>query len=161
MSDGIVRNGVPYEPDIQKLLEAFPIIEPGQCIEYAEVSRVLGAGVNSQRFEGVTKAWRARLLRRDNFVLDRRRGQGFVRLTEQERSGQNVDEFGRKIGQASRASRDMHRVSVGSFSERELATHTHRTNVIDRGLEALTSITKELAPPRAVRSLPRLRAVEE
>lgn len=81
-----VALGVSYEPDIKRLVERFGAPEPGTLIEYSEVEEVLGVKKDSDRFRGVTGAWRKRLAKQLQIEIVCVRGLGFRALEHRERA---------------------------------------------------------------------------
>lgn len=56
----IFLGGVPTEPDVTALNEAFPVSEllPGKFIEYSQISAVINVSPRSSRFKTVLDRWR-------------------------------------------------------------------------------------------------------
>lgn len=77
--------GVPYDPDVRKLEEAFGVPPIGTLIEYAQISAVLQCSRESHRFRGVLDAWRTRLLREHNVEAKTLRGVGIEMMEGNER----------------------------------------------------------------------------
>lgn len=70
MSNNLVFNsGVPTEPDVRKLMDAFGAMQEGAVISYADISAIIGSPSKSFRFATVVNAWRKRLYREQNVVL--------------------------------------------------------------------------------------------
>lgn len=139
--------GLPTDIDVKRLLEAFPSISPGFVITYTEVSLVIGVTHGSTRFRTVTNAWRKRLLRVDNFVLEAIAGQGFRRRTELERSQKDRSGWRRDQNRAARKVRDMTRVDTVEFDERERKSHDHAKHVLQAHIEHTSTTVRQLAPP--------------
>jgi len=102
--------GVPTDPDIKKLREAFPAerLEMGQVIPYEEVEEVIGTAKKSARFRTVTTRWR-RLVEREtgNTVIGTERGVGFKVLDNR----QKLDLSNDILEQALRRSRRSYQVT--------------------------------------------------
>lgn len=70
--DGVVFNsGVPTEPDVRKLMEAFPDLHDGDKVSYKQAARLIGIDNyrTSMRFRTVTTAWRNRMFKQHNLLL--------------------------------------------------------------------------------------------
>lgn len=59
MSDNVFRGGVPYNIDVKRLTETFPIpsLTEGRVINHAELEEVVRAARGSQRYYSVTNFW--------------------------------------------------------------------------------------------------------
>lgn len=147
--------GIPTEPDVKRLLAAFPEIVPDALIPYESVEKVLGTTRPTGRFRTITTAWRKRLEREQNFILVAVAGQGFRRLTEQDRSRMDTWRGVSHLRQFGRRTRDLCRVVTAAFSAQDLASHDHRTRCQLGLLEAARQTTKEIAAPAAPKQLPR------
>jgi hypothetical protein len=55
--------GVPVEPDVKRLIDAFPpeLLAPGATIGYADVERIINQDRGSNRFYRITKVWREKM----------------------------------------------------------------------------------------------------
>ncbi len=73
------QDGLPTGPDVQILMSAYPDLQPGTRIEYAEVEAKLGLKWDSRRFATVTKVWRERQLKL-GVVVDCIPGKAFLVL---------------------------------------------------------------------------------
>jgi hypothetical protein len=60
VKDNLFFGGVPTEPDVRALRDAFPEaeMEPGTIIPYERVEALIGAGRKSNRWKTVTEKWR-------------------------------------------------------------------------------------------------------
>ena len=149
--------GIPVEPDLRRLREAFPKIEPDQIITYEEVAAVIGLPVGPGRFRTVTGAWRRELLRTHNFVLAvHTPGKSWRRLTEKERS-QTYNGKGWQRGAkiSIRHTLDMGQVDTSEFDENDRRLHDHRQRAMTAWMDGTRKTVKEIAPPKPVESLPR------
>lgn len=154
--------GVPTEPDVKKLNEAFLEIEPDQGIPYSAVEQIIGAKRGTSRWMAVTNAWRKHLRSLRNIVLAADgRSRMFRRLPEGERSERNASEWVQKQKQAIRRVNDQQRVVTSVMTEGERNTHDHRTRVMVAHVEATREAAKQIAPPRAPRALPSSAVKEE
>lgn len=60
---------IPYAPDLRKLDEAFPNLQPGDLIGWEQLAAAAGWGKETPRFKAVQAAWRKRVFRERNVVL--------------------------------------------------------------------------------------------
>lgn len=122
MKQGMYFGGLPTEPDIKKLRDAFPddALEPGRIIEYSDVAKVIGESVGSNRFKTITSRWR-RLVENEtgSIVIGTEPGQGFKILEEHEK----LNLSGNKLMTAARCARRSYqvtgRVTVKNLSEED------------------------------------------
>jgi hypothetical protein len=91
--------GVPTEPDVRRLDEAFPALEIGDVIQHEAIEAVLGIGRKTFRYKTVVNAWRRRMEAERNIVLGAVIGEGYRVLTDAER----VECGGGKLRSAGRA----------------------------------------------------------
>lgn len=105
--------GVPTEPDVKKLIDAYGVPQPGM-IPYADVAAVIGLDPKSTRWRSVTDAWRFRLRRENNIEVRAIPGMGFKVLTEQER----IPDTYVALRQTARVAREANRRAVSIDSAR-------------------------------------------
>lgn len=116
--------GVPTEPEVRALREAFPEsdLEPGRVIPYGEVEAVISARRGESRFETVTRHWR-KIVERETgrIVIDPIPGIAFKVLSEVEK----IDKGNGKLASAVRSSRRAYmltsRVETAKLPEEEKA----------------------------------------
>ena len=62
-NNGLYFGGIPTEPDVKKLMEAYPeeSLIPGTEIPYSGVDAIIGVEYGNGRWQGVTNAWRKRV----------------------------------------------------------------------------------------------------
>ena len=82
----IYFGGIPTEPDIAKLREAYGTPPPG-LIPYQDIERIIGVKRNTCRFKTVVRAWRRLMFRECNVDMKADPGKGLIVLTEPERVG--------------------------------------------------------------------------
>lgn len=78
-------NGVPTDPDVNTLIEAFGEPLVGTTIAYADVAKLIGVSVRSGRWNTVTQRWRKRLRRDFTLFLLCRAGDHFFVANENEK----------------------------------------------------------------------------
>ena len=82
----IVR-GIPTAPDVEKLVGAFPSLKEGDVVTYSDIENIIEKEKGTNRFNSVTFAWRKRLFRESNLVLDSIPNEGYKVLPPSERVG--------------------------------------------------------------------------
>lgn len=147
--------GVPTDIDVRALRQKHPEIQPGETVSYKTIAETIRAEVGSSRFRSVTGAWRKQLYRTENIVLEAVAGTGFRRVTEHERSINNVKSWNDKQRSALRRVNDQSRVNTVEFSDRDRKTHDHTIRVLRAHADHTFSTAREIAPPKAPKSLPR------
>lgn len=85
MGESVFHGGVPTEPDVKKLLEAFAEKATGSEITHEEVEQVLGISRNANRYRIVVEAWRSHQFKQNNIEIGALRGVGFKYLLPGER----------------------------------------------------------------------------
>ena len=82
--------GVPTEPDVKKLMEAYPAesLAPETIIPYIKVTEITGIAYNSSRWSSVTNQWRKRV--EDDYgimigVIEETKGKAFIVFTESQK----------------------------------------------------------------------------
>lgn len=122
--------GIPTEPDIKRLTEAFKVQEmnPGDTIDYEEVAIVIGQAVKSSRFRSVTTAWRKRVENDFSIIIGCSPDplkKSFCILSESEK----VDLSGKKLRSAVRLARRSYKIAsfvdVKKLNEEEKKTLDH------------------------------------
>jgi len=81
--------GVPTEPDVKLLREAFPAetLLPGVVIAYSDVENVIGIKRTKHRFKTVTTSWRKSVETEHNIILGAVLNTGFKALNDSEKVG--------------------------------------------------------------------------
>ncbi len=73
--------GMPTKPDVDRLMEHFGIPKEDQLLPWGDIEGVIGHRRGTHRFATVLSAWRRRLFREHNVVLDSVPGEGLVALS--------------------------------------------------------------------------------
>lgn len=148
--------GVPTEPDVKALLQAITNLEPGKVVEHAEIEAVIKVDRRKSRYRTVVDAWRARLLREQNVDLQARAGVGFVVLTEEERVGASVRDYGSGARKMGRSVRRIGRVRVEQLEPADQRKVEHVRRHMEATLSSVRESTKEIAVAlKPQESLPR------
>lgn len=153
--------GLPTEPDVRKLIDAFPRLEPGAEISHAEIAKVIGVDRDSDRYRTVTNAWR-RLLKKDHNVrLKALPGVGFKSIDGMERVIDNMHGFTQGARKIRKAADDVRRVEIGKLSQEQQRVAEHTLRHMEATVDHLQKTSKAIAiefKPQA--QLPRVRMVK-
>jgi len=128
--DNIFFGGVPTEPEVRRLREAYPdaSLTPDVTIPYEDAAHIIGCRASSTRFRTVTDRWRKMVEQNTGKIIGRFDGTHFRTLTESEKL-----ELGEgKLRSAVRFSRRSHvvsgRVNIRDLSPEERARHERLQN---------------------------------
>lgn len=80
MSDKVFFGGVPTDPEVRQLRDAYPDadLQPGAVIPYDDAAAVIGSPKDSARFRTVTTRWRSMVERESGkIVIGTEHGVGF------------------------------------------------------------------------------------
>lgn len=77
--------GVPTDPDVRKLREAFGVPNEGTLLAWVEIERVIGEKKGTSRFNTVVGAYRRAMKREHNAVFEAVPGKGLLHLPPNER----------------------------------------------------------------------------
>lgn len=151
----IFRGGIPYGPQVAKLVTHFGTPSPG-VIEHGSIEGVIGEKWRSTRYRQVVGAWRRKMLREWNVGTKAEMGEGIRVLTEAER----VEEGRRMVGQNARHVLRAHRwvlmVDAAKLDDVAKKRHEHLTLFSARMSEAASTNAKALAETlKAPAQLPR------
>jgi hypothetical protein len=81
----IFGGGIPTEPDVRKLMDAFGVPIEGALFSHESISRIIECHPKSHRYRSVTTAWRKKLEHEHNVVLIAERGYGLKAATPDDR----------------------------------------------------------------------------
>lgn len=122
MSDNVFFGGVPTDPEVRQLREAYPEseMEPGHVIPYDDVAKVINTGKATNRFRSVTTRWRNIVERETGrIVIGTEAGVGFKVLD----NSQKIDLGHSKLASAVKSSRRAYlltaRVETRGLSQEE------------------------------------------
>ena len=153
--------GVPTEPDVKRLIDAFPSIASDIEITHAEISKILGVDAKSARYRTITSAWRRLLLRVHNVRMSPIAGIGYRVIDGIERVTENVKQYGRGARQIQRAARDIRATDRRKLDQEQQRVTEHVLRHMDATADHLRRVSKEMAiefKPQA--QLPRVRMVK-
>lgn len=135
--------GMPVEPDLDRLDEAYPEIKVGDYLPYDEIGVAIQAPYGSHRWKTVTSAWRSRLLVERRLVLRCDPGKGFVCMSDQEK----IDAAPGVVTAIARKAR-RERVKVSTVQDARLTVHrdhvTRLMNAVE--VQALSARKAMLIP---------------
>lgn len=94
--------GIPTKPDVESIIKETGDLKEGQVVEYSLLSKVIGQPRHSDRWRSVIGAWKSRLFREFNVVVEAVPNVGYRVLPPSER----VDYSGRKVKQGFRRIRN-------------------------------------------------------
>lgn len=154
----VFRGGLPFEPDVKRLEEAFPVPEltEGRVIEHVALEAIVQAKRGSSRYYGVINSWINRLRNVSRIHAAWKPGDGIKILPPDELLGHGESRLRQKIGQTVKAANIfawVERERLDSIGQRRL---DHQIQIASRIKEKLTQerrqLSVELSP---VRSLPK------
>ena len=148
--------GMPTDPDVRKLLDAFPNLAVGETVLYSDVSDVIGVPYGTNRWESIITAWRKRMLRPEtNMDLARISGTHFLVLSAPQRVNKGSENVRRRV-RAIR--RDANLVASVPAADLDDISKKHRDHVLKRAAILLDADRegKKIDPPKQTRVLPRL-----
>jgi hypothetical protein len=121
--------GMPTSVDVDRIVGVIGVPLVGRLIAYAELEEVLRVTVAQSRFWSVTSAWRKKLERENNLILEAVPTEGFKVLDNHERVGHASRYFKsgmRRTSVAGRRAASTSRVGLASDETRAL-DHVSRT----------------------------------
>lgn len=80
----VFRGGIPSGPDVEKLMKAFGVPDPG-IITHDSIEKIIDQQKETYRYVSVVMAWRKKLFREYNVHVVGERGVGYRILSEPER----------------------------------------------------------------------------
>lgn len=155
---GLFLGGVPTEPDVTKLIEAYSALRPGDEVAHDDLAAVIGVSKDSHRYTTVIGAWRKRLLKMHNIDLAPVRGVGFRVLEGMERINAGVKDYGGGVRKIARSEGRIRRVPQETLTQDQQRVSEHALRHISATVDAARRASKEIAvkfTPQA--QLPRAR----
>ncbi|KQP36110.1 hypothetical protein [Pseudorhodoferax sp. Leaf274] len=146
--------GMPTEPDVKKLLAAFPDIQEGDEIAHEDIERVIGHKREDNRYRAVVAAWRKRLLNDENQDLGAVSGIGFKCLAPDERISRSVDGFQSGTRKQLRSVRRAQLVRTDDpiLTAKQDGMRRYGLALADQAAKMM----KEIEPPKPQAQMPRL-----
>lgn len=81
----VLFNGLPTKIDVDKIIDRYGVPAEGQLIPYQDIADLISVRVDTGRFRTVTTAWRKRLFREYNVLVNVKTGEGFYRANDTDR----------------------------------------------------------------------------
>lgn len=131
----IFQSGVPTEPDVKRLIEAFPKLVEGQTIAYQDIEVILGIDRKQSRYRTVTTAWRRAMLRVHNIEIEAVKSLGFRVMPPNDRLTGSVKRFGRGVRAVGRSVGTMRRVPAERLSEEQQRVYDHASRRMQSTLD--------------------------
>lgn len=158
---GLFLGGVPTEPDVRRLSEAFPMLKSGDEVHHEDVAKAIGVEPATGRYKSVTSAWRKHLLKVNNLRLSSIPGVGFRVLDGMDRITDDIKRYGRGAKQIRKAADDVRRVEIGKLPQNEQRTAEHVLRHMEASADHLRRASKEIAIEfKPQEQLPRVRAAK-
>jgi hypothetical protein len=126
---GIFQGGVPTGSDVERLLREIGTPAPGDVIPYDQIARILGVERKSSRWGSVTDAWRRRLDREFNLLLEAVPNGGFRVLTNSGRVNHASSRYKRGLRQVAKAAVVAARTDRKGLTQEEKAAADHLEKV--------------------------------
>jgi hypothetical protein len=150
--------GVPVEPDVKALRDAFGVPKVGQTITDAQVEKITRLDRKEVRYRTVTGQWRKAVLRECNLRVARRGGQ-FIVLSQLERMDEDHGKFDNVARAVGRVAVDVARIDTAEFDDVGKKRHGALRQWTNASAAALVDSRKALsAEIRATPLLPRPKA---
>ena len=111
--------GVPTAPDVQRLIDKLGVPAVGTLITYDELSAILHEDPDSSRFGTVIAAWRKRLDREHNVILEASPSKGYVVLDPKGRVAQSSNRLKSGMRKVRRAADVALRTDVATLTDDE------------------------------------------
>lgn len=141
-----IVTGIPTEPDVNKLIEAFKVPEAGVVIKHSEVSAIINAKPNHHRYRVVTYAWRKRLYRDHNVILGSVKSIGFKSLLPDDRAGFIGSKYKSGIRQVKRSQSVAMRTDLAGMTPESKRVVNHVRHTAAALVLADATAAKELPP---------------
>jgi hypothetical protein len=145
--------GVPWEPDVRRLLNAFGTPKPG-LITHEKIEAVIDADWRSDRYRGVVGAWRKHLRREMNIDTDADPGKGIRILTERERIEVTTRDFRGVVRKTRKTFIRGGAVEVTKLDDISRRKHDHLMHAVANTVAVATTSAKQLTS--ALKSPPQL-----
>ena len=158
----IWKSGLPYEPQSQKLKDAYPLPEEGMLISHDDLEKLVNEKVQTQRYYGICNSWRRYLFNSLGIDTAWIPGDGIKVLSPAERlkAGETDYHVGaRKTKRGVRRTAATPRDRLDTIGQQRF---DHDMIVMSRTVASLNQDRKELAVELApVKSLPRPKIVDK
>lgn len=152
--------GLPFGPDITRLLDKFGIPKSGDLIRYADIAATIGAEWKTTRFDAVVgdlhRGWRGQLMRDHNIDTVRDPDAQAVRvLTAPERITVGESDFKATVRKGRRTAIRVQVIPDEGLSDEQKKRRDHVRTVISRVYMVAANEARGLRPPEPPKALPR------
>jgi hypothetical protein len=155
--DKIFRSGVPYQIDINRLMETFPVtsLTEGRVIEHEALEPIVKAARGSQRYYGVINSWIGKVKNSHGIFIVWEPSIGIKVLPPADILNYAETKTRQKIGQTGKAIKHFAWVDRSRLSVLDQQRLDHRTRVTQAIQDALHTARKDLTVRLApIESLP-------
>ena len=131
MENKLYFGGIPTEPDVNRLIDAFSVddLKPGTQISYNETARIINQKVRTYRWKTVTTSWRKKLENDYNIILVCiPESQAFEVLTEPGKVKLSRSKLRSSVRLARRSIDVSGRVNLKALSDEERKAHDFNCN---------------------------------
>lgn len=134
------NGGIPTEPEVNELIEQIGIPAVGDKITYKRITEIIGVERNTGRWASVITAWRKRLDRQHNILLQAVANEGYEVLSNSGRVNYGGKLYNEGLRRVERAVKVVTRTDRAGLNdeEKKTADHIQRTGATVR-LSALTA----------------------
>lgn len=151
--------GVPTAPDVERIVKAIGIPEPG-LIPHSALEEIVGCGYRSARYRSVVSAWRTRLRKEHNIGTDAEPGEGIRVLTAKEWSERQSRQHRGAVRHAVRVHNEAVLVPVADLDDVTRRKHDHLLRAtatlgqaaIESGTELRKALRSRSQNPKALLS---------
>lgn len=137
--------GLPTEPDVKRLIEAFETPAEGRIIAHGEIGAIIGHDHRSNRYRSVVGAWRQQLLKLHNIELEAVPGVGYKALAPHERMTASIRGYGRGVRKIGRSVTSIRRVPVERLDADRKRVAEHATRHMEATLTQARADSKSIA----------------
>ena len=135
-----IAGGVPTAPDVRRLLDRYPDLNPGDVVPYDDVAETIRAEHGSCRWRSVTTAWRSHLWHQHHYKLqcqplDKR----FLVLDDNGKVRHVVSELKKTVRIGKRAGQVAATVDATKLDDEQRRIHDHnvKMSAMMRGIKWL------------------------
>lgn len=141
----LVVGGMPTEPDVKRLIEAFPSPKIGEIITHQQIVSVIGAAPGSTRYRTVVTAWRRQLFRQHNIDTKAVPGIGIAFLTASERVTESIRGYSAHVRGIRRDVRRIRSVRAEELTDQQQRATEHATRHMEATLSQARTDSKAIA----------------
>jgi hypothetical protein len=143
--------GMPTRVEVAEIERAYPTLERGQDILYDEIAEIIGKPHGHPRFHSVTDAWRKKVRREKNLIIECIPKLGFHVMTAAEQVDSGVSDFGKGVRVIRRGFGKVADTPPEQLSGPSRAKQEHSQRIMSHMLDGLQRSRRELTkPPLAI-----------